>query len=70
MADAVVKAGAVVAPVVAELVKVAPEVQAEVDAHAEGFVKMMKADLVSFVHATTVEAHKAVGWVVAAWKHV
>lgn len=50
--------------------KVAPEVQAEVDAKAEGFVKMMKDDVVSFVHASTVAAHEAVGWVVKAYKYV
>lgn len=51
-------------------VKVLPEVQAEMNAKSEGFVKMMKDDAVSFVHASTVAAHEAVGWVAKAYKFV
>lgn len=51
-------------------VKVLPEVQAEMDAKAEGFVKMVKDDVASFVHASTVAAHEAAGWFVKAYKYV
>jgi hypothetical protein len=40
----------------------APELSEEEAARAEGLVKMVLDGAVSFVHATTVAAHEAVGW--------